>query len=71
MGSFIGLMLVTYGIPGVLISGIIYVEAHSRKNGKDIAKNRTFIEVIHKDLENINKKLDLIGDHFMIEGMKK
>ena len=69
MGSFIGLMLVTYGLPGVAIVGIIFVEAHARKNEKKTIENDKCIGIIHKDLENINKKLDAITNHFMIKGI--
>lgn len=71
MGSLIGAMIVEYGLSGVAIAGVIYVEAHARKNDKKIVDNKSYIEVIHKDLENINRKLDLIADHFMIKGMDK
>ena len=71
MGSTFGLIAITYGLPGIAICTSAIVMAYARKNEKRIECNDKSIAVIHKDLENINKKLDAIVDHFMIEGMKK
>lgn len=63
--------LFNYGLPGIALGVSLIIGGYARKNEKRIECNDKSIAVIHKDLENINKKLDAIVDHFMIEGMKK
>lgn len=71
MGSAIGLIAITYGLPGVALGVALIVGTYSRKNEKRIDDNdKEHIKILANQQE-IERKLNVIGDHFMIEGMKK
>jgi hypothetical protein len=71
MGSAFGLIAITYGIPGIAVCLAIGSIAYARKNETKINKNKNQLSKIIANQEEMTRKINLIGDHFMIEGMKK
>lgn len=66
-----GSIVIAYGLPGVAICASLVVFGYARKNEKRINTNENQQGKIIENQKEINRKLNLIGDHFMIKGMEK
>ncbi len=66
-----GPIIVAWGLPGVAICASVFVIGYARKNEKRINENENQQGKIIENQIEINRKLNVIGDHFMIKGMEK
>lgn len=71
MGSTFGIIAITYGLPGVAICAASIAMIYARKNEKRIDENEKQQSKILANQKEMNRKLNVIGDHFMIKGMEK